>query len=112
MAPCGNEHPLECAQVTSEVAHVTHVDRISFSSQHGRGHVLAADGVLDSLLGVFREQVARYGLSMEDAQQAVENAIGREDVDTAWLGLERDPGNVRFTCDFRSDLGALERVFV
>src|SRR2546421_139778 len=52
MAPCGNEHPLECAQVTSEVAHVTHVDRVSFSSQHGRGHVLAADGVLDSLLGM------------------------------------------------------------
>ena len=59
-----------------------------------------------------REQLARYGLSMEDAQQAVENAIGGEDVTTAVLGRERYPVNVRYMRDFRSDLGALERVLV
>ena len=75
MAPCGNEHPLECAQVTSEVAHVTHVDRISFSSQHGRGHVLAADGVLDSLLGVFHAQpVARQLLPVPAEIQEIPGA--------------------------------------
>ena len=59
-----------------------------------------------------REQLARYGLSMEDAQLAVENAIGGEDVSTAVLGRERYPVNVRYMRDFRSDLRALERVLV
>jgi Cu(I)/Ag(I) efflux system membrane protein CusA/SilA len=59
-----------------------------------------------------REQLARYGLSIEEAQQAVENAIGGEDVTTAFLGRERYPVNVRYMRDFRSDLGALERVLV
>ena len=59
-----------------------------------------------------REQLARYGLSIEDAQQAVENAIGGEDVTTAVEGRERYPVNVRYMRDFRSDLGALHRVLV
>ncbi len=59
-----------------------------------------------------REQLARYGLSIEDAQQAVENAIGGEDVTTTVQGRERYPVNVRYMRDFRSDLGALERVLV
>jgi copper/silver efflux system protein len=59
-----------------------------------------------------REQLARYGLSIEDAQSAVENAIGGEDVTTAVEGRERYPVNVRYMRDFRSDLGALQRVLV
>ena len=59
-----------------------------------------------------REQLARYGLSIQDAQQAVENAIGGEDVTTAVQGRERYPVNVRYMRDFRSDLSALQRVLV
>jgi Cu(I)/Ag(I) efflux system membrane protein CusA/SilA len=59
-----------------------------------------------------REQLARYGLSVEDAQLAVENAIGGEDVTTAIEGRERYPVNVRYMRDFRSDIGALQRVLV
>jgi Cu(I)/Ag(I) efflux system membrane protein CusA/SilA len=59
-----------------------------------------------------REQLARYGVSIEDAQLAVENAIGGEDVTTSVQGRERYPVNVRYMRDFRSDLGALERVLV
>jgi Cu(I)/Ag(I) efflux system membrane protein CusA/SilA len=59
-----------------------------------------------------RERLAHYGLSMEDAQLAVENAIGGEDVTTAVLGRERYPVNVRYMRDFRSDLGSLERLLV
>ncbi len=59
-----------------------------------------------------REQLARYGLSMEEAQQVVENAVGGEDVTTAVNGRERYPVNVRYMRDFRSDLGALQRVLV
>lgn len=59
-----------------------------------------------------RNRLAPYGLSIEDAQRAVENAIGGEDVTTAIIGRERYPVNVRYMRDFRSDLGALQRVLV
>jgi copper/silver efflux system protein len=57
-----------------------------------------------------RERLARYGISMEDAQRVVENAIGGENVSTVVLGQERYGVNVRFERDFRSDLGALNRI--
>ncbi len=59
-----------------------------------------------------REQLARYGLSIEDAQLAVENAIGGENVTTVIQGRERYPVNVRYMRDFRSDSGCLQRVLV
>jgi Cu(I)/Ag(I) efflux system membrane protein CusA/SilA len=59
-----------------------------------------------------RNRLAPYGLSMEEAQRAVENAIGGEDVTTAVIGRERYPVNVRYMRDFRSDLGALQRMLV
>jgi len=59
-----------------------------------------------------REELARYGLSVEDAQTAVQNAIGGENVTTTIEGRERYPVNVRYMRDFRSDRSALERVLV
>jgi Cu(I)/Ag(I) efflux system membrane protein CusA/SilA len=57
-----------------------------------------------------REQLARYGISVEDAQGVVENAIGGDNVSTVVLGQERYRVNVRYQRDFRSDLGALGRI--
>ena len=59
-----------------------------------------------------RAELARYGISIEEAQQAVENAIGGEKVTSVVLGRERYPVNVRYMRDFRSDIGALKRVLV
>ncbi|MBZ5498606.1 MAG: CusA/CzcA family heavy metal efflux RND transporter [Acidobacteriia bacterium] len=59
-----------------------------------------------------REELARYGLSIDEAQSAVQNAIGGENVTTTVEGRERYPVNVRYMRDFRSDLGALGRVLV
>jgi copper/silver efflux system protein len=59
-----------------------------------------------------REALARYGLSIDEAQAAVANAIGGENVTTTIEGRERYPVNVRYMRDFRSDLGALGRVLV
>jgi Cu(I)/Ag(I) efflux system membrane protein CusA/SilA len=59
-----------------------------------------------------REALARYGLSIEEAQAVVQNAIGGENVTTAIEGRERYPVNVRYMRDFRSDLDALGRVLV
>ncbi len=49
---------------------------------------------------------------MEEAQAAVQNAIGGETVTTTVEGRERYPVNVRYMRDFRSDLQALGRVLV
>ncbi len=57
-----------------------------------------------------REQLARYGVSVEDAQRVVENAIGGDNVSTVVLGPERYQVNVRYQRDFRSDLASLGRI--
>jgi copper/silver efflux system protein len=59
-----------------------------------------------------REELARYGLTVDEAQQAIQNAIGGENVTTTVQGLERYPVNVRYMRDFRSDPEALARVLV
>ncbi len=59
-----------------------------------------------------REELARYGLSMQEAQAVVENAIGGDNVTTTVEGRERYPINVRYDRGFRSDMGALNRVLV
>jgi len=57
-----------------------------------------------------RENLARYGISIDDAQKVVENAIGGDNISTVVLGQERYRVNVRYQRDFRSDLGALGRI--
>lgn len=56
-----------------------------------------------------REQLARYGISLEDAQAVVENAIGGENVSTVVVGPERYRVNVRYLRDFRNDVDTLAR---
>jgi Cu(I)/Ag(I) efflux system membrane protein CusA/SilA len=59
-----------------------------------------------------RTELARYGISIAEAQSAVRNAIGGEDVTTVVQDRERYPVNVRYLRDFRSDLDALGEVLV
>ncbi|MBI5388569.1 MAG: efflux RND transporter permease subunit [Verrucomicrobia bacterium] len=59
-----------------------------------------------------RAALARYGISVEEAQASVENSLGGENVTTVVSGQERYPVNVRYARDFRSDRSALERVLV
>jgi len=59
-----------------------------------------------------REELARYGLSIDEAQKVVVNAIGGENVTTTVEGRERYPVNVRYMPDFRSDFGTLGRLLV
>ena len=57
-----------------------------------------------------RDELARYGLSVDAAQMVVQNAIGGENVTTTIEGRERYPVNVRYMADFRTDLQALGRL--
>lgn len=59
-----------------------------------------------------RDELALYGLNIDEAQAAVQNAIGGENVTTAVEGRERYPVNVRYMRDFRTYRGDLERVLV
>jgi Cu(I)/Ag(I) efflux system membrane protein CusA/SilA len=59
-----------------------------------------------------RGELARQGISMEDAQQSVEHSIGGEVVTTVVDGRARYSVNVRYARDFRSDLDALRSVLV
>lgn len=59
-----------------------------------------------------REELARYGLTIGEAQMAVANAIGGENLTTTVEGRERYPVNVRYSRDFRSSRAALENVLV
>lgn len=59
-----------------------------------------------------REQLARYGLTVDQANDVVMSAIGGENVTTTIEGRERYPVNVRYLRDYRSDPDKLSRTFV
>jgi Cu(I)/Ag(I) efflux system membrane protein CusA/SilA len=59
-----------------------------------------------------RDDLARAGLSMEEAQSAVQNAIGGDNVTTIIQGPARYPVNVRLPRDARENLDDLRQVLV
>ncbi|MBZ5628822.1 MAG: CusA/CzcA family heavy metal efflux RND transporter [Acidobacteriia bacterium] len=59
-----------------------------------------------------RDELARYGLTIDDANEVLMSAIGGEPVTTTVEGRERYAVNVRYLRDYRSDLDGLQRVLV
>src|SRR5574338_395342 len=59
-----------------------------------------------------RDQLARYGLTIDQANDVVMSAIGGENVTTTIEGRERYPVTVRYLRDYRSDPDKLSRTFV
>ena len=59
-----------------------------------------------------REEIARYGLSIEEVQMVLMSAIGGENITTTIEGRERYPVNVRYSREFRDDIEKLKRVLV
>lgn len=59
-----------------------------------------------------REEIARFGLSVQDVQMVIMSAIGGENISTSVQGRERYPINVRYPRDFRNDSDRLKRVLV
>ncbi len=59
-----------------------------------------------------RDQLARYGLTIDDANEVLMSAVGGEAVTTTVEGRERYTVSVRYLRDYRSDLDALQRVLV
>jgi copper/silver efflux system protein len=61
---------------------------------------------------VKRQEVARYGLSVDDVLEVVQSAIGGMNITTTVEGRERYPVNVRYPRELRNDVEKLKRVFV
>ena len=59
-----------------------------------------------------RDELARYGLSIDAAQAVVMSAIGGDAVTTTVQGRERYGVSVRYYRDYRSDLDQIRRVVV
>ncbi len=59
-----------------------------------------------------RDELARYGLSIEDGQTVIMSAIGGENITNTIEGRERYPVNVRYGREFRDNIDELRRVLV
>lgn len=94
----------EIGPQVEEVLSMMSGTRSVFAERTGHGYFL--DVVWD------RIALAHYGLSIEDAQNALSTAVGGENVTTAIKGRERYPVNVSYLRDFRSDMESLGQVLV
>ena len=59
-----------------------------------------------------RSELARYGLTIDQANSVIMSAIGGENISTTIEGRERYPVNVRYFREFRDDVEKLKRVLV
>jgi len=59
-----------------------------------------------------REELARYGLTIGEAEMVIMSAVGGENITTTVEGRERYPVNVRYLRDFRSTVDRLSRTLV
>jgi Cu(I)/Ag(I) efflux system membrane protein CusA/SilA len=63
-------------------------------------------------LNIKREEIARYGLSIEDVQQVIETAIGGMKITTTVEGRERYPVRVRYPRELRDDPEAIRNILM
>jgi len=59
-----------------------------------------------------RDTISRYGLNVADVQDVLEIALGGMPLTTAVEGLQRYGVNLRYSRDFRENLGALREIVV
>ncbi|OKY75844.1 MAG: cation transporter [Desulfobulbaceae bacterium DB1] len=59
-----------------------------------------------------RDQLARYGLTIDDVQRVILAAVGGENITTTVEGRERYPVNIRYPRELRENVDQLGRVLV
>jgi Cu(I)/Ag(I) efflux system membrane protein CusA/SilA len=59
-----------------------------------------------------RDQLASYGVSVQKAEEVLNNSIGGENISTVYQGAERYQVNVRYMRDFRSDVDSIKHIVV
>ena len=99
------------------------LDSIYAFSQQVKNALEGIDGVKDMYVEpitggkyidiiINREEIARYGLSIDDVNIIVESALGGMKLTTTIEGRQRFSVNARFGQDFRNNLEALKRLQV
>lgn len=63
-------------------------------------------------LNINRDEIARYGLSIEDVQQTIETAIGGMKITSTVEGRERFPVRVRYPRELRDDPETLGNILI
>ena len=63
-------------------------------------------------IAVRKDDVARYGLTVDDVEGVIESAIGGMNLTTTVEGRARYPVNVRYSRELRNDVEKLKRVLV
>ncbi|MBI2963422.1 MAG: efflux RND transporter permease subunit [Deltaproteobacteria bacterium] len=61
---------------------------------------------------ILRDEIARYGLTIDDVEDVILTAVGGMNITTTIEGRERYSVNVRYFRDYRNDLERLRRVLV
>jgi Cu(I)/Ag(I) efflux system membrane protein CusA/SilA len=59
-----------------------------------------------------REEIARYGLAIDEIQMLIESVIGGESITTTVEGRERYPVSVRYARELRDDPERLKRILI
>ncbi len=78
--------------------------RSAFAERTGSGYFLDVD--------LKRDELARYGLTVEDVDPIISSAVGGDEISTIVNGPERYGVSVRYARDFRSSVDALNRIAV
>ena len=117
MLSTGVRTPLGLKIQGSDSEHIVEIGRQAekvLSAVPGTRNVFAERAADGYFLDVSwdRNALSHYGLSVDDAQDALSTAVGGDNVSTMIEGRERYPINVRYMRDFRSDLESLGKVLI
>ena len=59
-----------------------------------------------------REEIARYGLSIDDVHEIIQTTLGGMNLTTTVEGRERYPVNIRYARELRNDIDKIKRILV
>ena len=99
------------------------IDSIYYFAQQVKNALTGIDGVKDLYvepitggkyidITIKREEIGRYGLSVDDINNVIETALGGMKLTTTVEGRQRFSVNARFGQDFRNNIQALKRLQV
>jgi Cu(I)/Ag(I) efflux system membrane protein CusA/SilA len=99
------------------------LDSINILAQQFKAALTGVDGIKDlyvePIVGgkyveirIKREEVGRYGLSVDDVNMVVESSIGGMNLTTTIEGRQRFSVNARFAQDFRNNIEQLKKLLV
>ena len=99
------------------------LDSIWILSNQLRSHLSDIKGVSDLYvdpvtggkfidISIRRDEIGRYGLSVDDVNRVIESALGGVNVTTTIEGRRRFNVNVRFAQDYRNNLEEIKRLLV